>query len=390
MYLYQDDAPYSDYRYVVGISTWLTSPNLNYTGSHAEGSFNYITNKNSHAEGQNNVVAALAGHAEGVGNYAGNTSHAEGYETRAGMNIAYFDSYDAATKTFQLYTNFLSTFNTFNADAITPGNVLYYVETTLTSNSNRRNLVRFVVLSADAALGTVTALSAVRANNIISTGSSLLSRERQLMIASGGTSHAQGVYTVAANVYSNAEGNASIAKGYASHAGGTRSTAQHDYSYAWSSGDGNPTLNQMNHATTRTGQYMVSAHGGIFLPGNVGIGTDSMDNALTVNGTISATTITADNIAYTNAGFTNLPTYKTYQTNVAVKNANWSAVSAAQLTETGYYDSNATYAMPGALVIKGHSPAYNTTIQNLPGYGTYGLWMQNVNEMQARDCKLMQ
>lgn len=381
MQTYQDDVPYADGRYVVGISVWLTNSNLNYTGSHAEGSFNYITNKNSHAEGQNNVVAALGGHAEGIGNFVGNTSHAEGLETRAGMNIAYFDSYDAATKTFQLYTNFLSTFNTFNAANITPASVLYFVDSTVVSTSTRRNLVRFVVLSADAALNTVTALSAVRGTDITSTGSTVLSRERQLMIASGSVNHTQGVFTVAANVYSNAEGHTTIAKGVASHAGGTRSTAEHDYSYAWSSGDGLTLLNQKNHATTRTGQYMVSAHGGIFLPGKVGIGTDNIDNALTVNGTISATTITADNIAYTNAGFTNLPTYKTYQTNVAVKNANWSSVSAAQLTETGYYDSNATYAMPGALVIKGHSPAYNTTIQNLPGYGTYGLWMQNVNDM---------
>ena len=381
MYAYIDDTPYTDYRYVVGISTWATSPNLNYTGSHAEGSFNYITNKNSHAEGQNNIVASIAGHAEGVGNFAGNTSHAQGTETRAGMNIAYFDSYDAATNTFQLYTNYLSTFNTFNADAITVGTILYYLVSQVSTSSTRRNLVRFTVLSADAALNTVTALSAVRRVSLASAGTSLLSRERQLMLASGSTNHAQGTYTVAANVYSNAEGHSTVAKGYASHAGGTRSTAQHDYAYAWSSGDGTTVLDRKNHATTRTGQYMVSAHGGMFLPGNVGIGTDSIANALTVAGTISATTITADNIAYTNAGFTNLPTYKTYQTNVAVKNANWPAVSAAQLAETDYYNSGATYAMPGGLIIKGHSPAYDTSIRNLPGNGVYGLQIQNVNNM---------
>lgn len=377
---YQDDAPYADGRYVVGVSTWQTANNVNYTGSHAEGSFNYIINKNSHAEGQNNVVAALGGHAEGIGNFAGNTSHAEGIETRAGMNIAYFDSYDAATKTFQLYTNFLSTFNTFNAANIGLNSVLYFVDTAVTSTSTRRNLVRFVVLSADAALGTVTALSAVRGTDIASTGSNVLSRERQLMIANGSVNHTQGVFTVASNTYANAEGHTTIAKGFASHAGGTRSTAEHDYSYAWSSGDGLTLLNQKNHATTRTGQYMVSAHGGVFLPGKVGIGTDSMDNALTVNGTISATTITADNISYNDADFNTLPTYKTYQTNVAVKNANYSAVSAAQLAETNYFNSGATYAMPGALIIKGHSPAYDSSPRNLPGEGTYGLQLQNVND----------
>jgi hypothetical protein len=379
MQSYQDDAPYTDGRYVVGVSTWQTANNVNYTGSHAEGSFNYITNKNSHAEGMNNVVAAAVGHAEGTGNFAGNTSHAEGLETRASMHIAYFDSYDAATKTFQLYTNFLSTFNTFNAANMAPNSVLYFVDTSVASTSTRRNLVRFVVLSADAALGTVTALSAVRSTDIASTGSTVLSRERQLLIANGSVNHTQGVYTVASNNYANAEGHTTIAKGIASHAGGTRSTAEHDYAYAWSSGDGLTLLNQKNHATTRTGQYMVSAHGGTFFPGNVGIRTDSIENALTVAGTISATTITADNIAYTNAGFTNLPTYKTYQTNVAVKNANWPAVSAAQLAETGYLDSQATYAMPGGLIIKGHALDYNNTPRNLPGVGVYGMYLQNVD-----------
>lgn len=381
MQSYVDDKPYDDYRFVVGIAAWTTSGNINYTGAHAEGSFNYILQKNSHAEGMNNTVASSVGHAEGLGNFAGNTSHVQGLETRAGMNVAYFDSYNAATKTFQLYTNYLSSFNTFNAVDMVPNSVLYFIEGGVSSTSGRRNLVRFVVLSADAALGTVTALSAVRSTDIISSGSSTLSRSQQLLGLIGSTDHAQGVYTVAANSYTNAEGYASIAKGIASHAGGTRSTAQHDYSYAWSSGDGTTTLNRQNHATTRTGQYMVSAHGGVFLPGKVGIGTDSMDNALTVVGTISATSITAGSIAYTNADFNNLPTYKTYQTNVAVKNANWSAVSAAQLAEINYFNNQGTFASPGGFIVKGHSPDYSTSIQNLPGYGTYGMWLQNVDNM---------
>jgi hypothetical protein len=76
-----------------------------------------------------------------------------------------------------------------------------------------------------------------------------------------------------------------------------------------------------------------------------------------------------------------LPLYRTYQTNVAVKNANWAAVSATQLAETNYFNSSATYAMPGALVIKGHAPEYSTNIQNLPGYGIYGMWLQGVDSM---------
>ena len=74
-----------------------------------------------------------------------------------------------------------------------------------------------------------------------------------------------------------------------------------------------------------------------------------------------------------------LPLYRTYPTNVAVKNANWPAVSAAQLTETGYFNSQATYAMPGGLIIKGHALDYNNTPRNLPNLGVYGMYLQNVD-----------
>jgi len=74
-----------------------------------------------------------------------------------------------------------------------------------------------------------------------------------------------------------------------------------------------------------------------------------------------------------------LPLYRTYQTNVAVKNANWPAVSAAQIAETGYFNSQATYAMPGGLIIKGHALDYNNTPRNLPNLGVYGMYLQNVD-----------
>jgi hypothetical protein len=74
-----------------------------------------------------------------------------------------------------------------------------------------------------------------------------------------------------------------------------------------------------------------------------------------------------------------LPLYRTYQTNVAVKNANWPAVSAAQLAETDYFNSGATYAIPGGIIIKGHSFDYNNSPRNLPNLGTYGMYIQNVN-----------
>jgi hypothetical protein len=104
--------------------------------------------------------------------------------------------------------------------------------------------------------------------------------------ASGQASHAEGSYTTASGYASYAEGDRTMAAGYASHAAGYRATAAQDYTYAWS--DGNLGDNSTNISTTRTGQYMVSASGGMFIPGKVGIGTDSIANALTVVGNISA------------------------------------------------------------------------------------------------------
>ena len=104
-------------------------------------------------------------------------------------------------------------------------------------------------------------------------------------VASGTVSHAEGFQTSALGTVSHAEGQDTKAAGTASHAAGTKATAAQDYTYAWS--DANLNTLTANVSTTRTGQYMVSASGGIFFPGNMGIGTDSIANALTVVGTIS-------------------------------------------------------------------------------------------------------
>jgi len=80
---------------------------------------------------------------------------------------------------------------------------------------------------------------------------------------------------------------------------GAKSTAAHDYSFIWS--DGNLSTLSQNVSTTRTGQFAVSASGGVFIPGNVGIGTDNNSNSLTVAGLISGS-----NIALSNANITNL------------------------------------------------------------------------------------
>jgi hypothetical protein len=122
--------------------------------------------------------------------------------------------------------------------------------------------------------------------------------------ASGFASHAGGTNTTAGGAYSFAHGGYSEAAGAYSYAMGWRSRTGFNLSYIWS--DGNlGTVNDNTIQTTRAGQYMVSASGGMFIPGKVGIGTDSIANALTVVGDISATnTVYASVVALSSVTFT--------------------------------------------------------------------------------------
>jgi len=126
------------------------------------------------------------------------------------------------------------------------------------------------------------------AEGVNSTASGITSHAEGLgTLASGNRGHSEGQSTIASGDESHAEGWLTVAARTASHAAGFRATAAHDISYAWS--DGNVFTNTANVSTTRSGQYMVSASGGMFIPGRVGIGTDSLANALTIVGNISAT-----------------------------------------------------------------------------------------------------
>jgi len=64
-----------------------------------------------------------------------------------------------------------------------------------------------------------------------------------------------------------------------------------------------------------------------------------------------------------------------------VKNSSYVALSSTLTDNSLYFNSKATFASPGGFIIKGHSPDYSTSIQNLPGKGTYGMWLQNVDNM---------
>lgn len=115
--------------------------------------------------------------------------------------------------------------------------------------------------------------------------------------ASGNESHAEGLETVAMGNESHAEGSGTIAFGRGSHAAGRGAVAAHDWTYAWS--DSNLATLTRKVSTTRTGQYMVSASGGVFIPGRIGIGIDTMST------TASATLHVR---ALSGIVFSNLPT----------------------------------------------------------------------------------
>ena len=105
--------------------------------------------------------------------------------------------------------------------------------------------------------------------------------------ARGNNSHAEGDGTIAEGANSHAEGLRTVAFGNNSHAAGRDATAAHPDSWIW---HGTGTSNELpSLSTTSFGQFAVHAGGGISLNNRVGIGTDSVANALTVVGSVSAT-----------------------------------------------------------------------------------------------------
>jgi len=103
--------------------------------------------------------------------------------------------------------------------------------------------------------------------------------------ASGPASWTMGSSTTAAGFFSFAQGCTTVAAKSASIAIGNNAASLHDYSYIWA---GAPTSTQ-TVSTTRVGQYLLSAAGGVALYGGVGINTDDYaTNQLTVAGDVSA------------------------------------------------------------------------------------------------------
>jgi hypothetical protein len=183
--------------------------------------------------------------------------------------------------------------------------------------------------------------------------------------ATGDYSHAEGSSTTANGSASHAEGINTTAIGEASHAAGVRATAVQNYTYAWS--DANLNTLTANVSTTRTGQYMVSASGGVFIPGNVGIGTDSIANRLTISGNISASgTLSASGTGYNYfAGNVGINTFAPGEKLTVSGNISASGTLSASGTGYNYFAGNVginTFAPGDKLTVSGNISANGSVI----------------------------
>jgi len=311
-----------------------------YYATHAEGGNTKAIYTYAHAEGHDSLASGLVSHAEGEDTVAsGNYSHAEGRYTSTGYRVP-FNTYTYTTKTF----TFTSTTSANFAFLNDPGYENFVLKTLANGSlkfitvSYRDAVDGYIIIQDDVigvdiapgsggwivdksgntahaegnstqaygnsshAEGEGTIASGNRAhaeglstqatgNQAHAEGDTTISSGRASHAegrdntASGASSHAEGRNNIASGESSHVEGKQSNAFGIASHAAGYRAQAKQNYTYVWT--DGNLGTATQDVSSTITGQFLVSASGGMFIPGNLGIGTSANDQALTVVGTIS-------------------------------------------------------------------------------------------------------
>jgi len=122
----------------------------------------------------------------------------------------------------------------------------------------------------------------------------------QRSLALGNESFSYGISNTARGVASFAQGAYTETLGQESQALGYKATAAHNYSFIWS--DGNLGTLSNNISTTNTGQFVVSASNGMFVPGKLGIGTSDLSgpNLLNIKGVAYSDTLSSNEI-FTNA-----------------------------------------------------------------------------------------
>ena len=303
------------------------------TNSHSEGSGATASGQQSHAEGTNTTASGTASHAEGQSTQAtGNRSHAEGTSSVAQGTNSHAEGDTTLASGNRSHTEGANT-TASNDNSHAEGQL------TLASGINSHTEGRSTVAS-----GTQSHAEGLR--SVAGPGGNTHAEGRDT-IASGDGSHAEGDRTVASGLNAHSEGSNTLAQGNYSHAAGISAIAAHNNTWIW---HGNNAVTG-TISTTRTNQFMVSATGGAFFPGNVGIGTDNNDNALTVVGIIS-----------TNAHFTSRE-WATAYTNLITNSAAYlSGFDSSLLTVTSAnWNSNYTTTNTNSAA---WSNTYNLTASN--------------------------
>jgi hypothetical protein len=251
-------------------------------GSYAGNQFSRATGDYSRSEGGGSIATGRTSQATGFYTFAGGkASQANGYYTGAATGGSLTEgiytivgdlvpySYDLGTKIFTFTPQNSAKLNFIT---VTPS-IPYFIQIVKSDGKlnnitiTERNTITGQMTAGEIGFGITDTGFFIATFNNFNENSGLVFQEH--------AGHAEGIGTVT--------------KGIASHAAGYNAVAAHNYTYAWSDGTlGTLPLSSKSITTTRSGQYMVSASGGMFIPGKVGIGTDSLDNALTVVGNISA------------------------------------------------------------------------------------------------------
>ena len=248
-----------------------TTTLANNTNSHAEGSGTTASGQQSHAEGTNSTASGTASHAEGQATQAtGDRSHAEGTSSVAQGTNSHAEGSGTTASGLQSHTEGTSTIAS-NSNSHAEGQLSQ--ATGVNSHAEGRSTI---------ASGTQSHAEGLRSE--ARGGNSHAEGRDAFSIGDG--SHAEGNNTKAIGLNAHVEGSDNLAIGNYSHAAGWYAAAVQDNTWVWNS-DPNASTALYQVSSTRTGQYLVSAAGGLYLAGKVGIGTDSIDNALTVVGLIS-------------------------------------------------------------------------------------------------------
>jgi hypothetical protein len=268
----------SSYGHAEGIETIAAS------GAHAEGFRTIASDIYTHAEGFNTQATRFASHAEGYETFAGEplqgwATHSEGIYTSAFGLGAHAEGFRTlAQGTYAHSEGMLTRALGHNSHAegndtvaVLDGCKTWGVQTTawgVYSNAGGRETLTIGPASMAVGRNLTTGPDASGAF-VGGDGSS----------AFGYASFSIGSNTSAAGNFSYAAGDTTIATGSGSYAYGRLANAKFDNSYIF----GGDYSHTKQLETTRVGQFMVSAAGGAYFPGFVGIGDRSVTNQTTWN-----------------------------------------------------------------------------------------------------------